>query len=62
MAEARPSVFALFSGLKHYTKPKPKVEVPRPDNLVFVLQYKVMPTNASLPPCNASAVFCDVFD
>jgi hypothetical protein len=34
-------MYALFGTVKPYLKTKPKGEVPRPDNLVFRLHYKV---------------------
>ena len=34
-------MYALFGNVKPYLKPKPKGQVPRPDNLVFKLHYKV---------------------
>ena len=34
-------MFGLFNSVKPYLKPKRKVDVPRPDNLIFKLHYKV---------------------
>ena len=37
-------MLGMFNSVKPYVVPKPKVDVPRPDNAVFRLHYK-----ASLP-------------
>ena len=34
-------MLSLVNGAKPYIKPKPKVDVPRADNLVFRLHYRV---------------------
>jgi hypothetical protein len=38
-------MYALFGKVTPYIKAKPRGEVPRPDNLVFKLHYKVNKTD-----------------
>ena len=36
-----PSMIGLFYGVKNHFKAKRRVQVPRPDNFVFMIHYKV---------------------
>ena len=41
-------MLGMFNSVKPYVVPKPKVDVPRPDNAVFRLHYKAS-LNSDLP-------------
>ena len=40
-------MLGLFGSVRPYLKPKRKVDVPRPDNLIFKLHYKVSKSDES---------------